>query len=137
MKPLLGEGRVMKTQKYDKKLHMQEMPMGSALDLYKRVGAVAHKVPAKGKLAEDSMLAVYKDRVTYTFILGKEVASVHYDRKRGEIYFSGHNIRNMELSDEQRQALMDMGMAMQADEKAKEFSSSYDATLARVLADNK
>lgn len=127
----------MKTRKYENKLKMQHMPMGNALDLYKRVGAVAHKVRTKGKMAEDSMLAVYKNRVTYTFILGKEVASVHYDRKRREIYFSGHNIRNMDLSEEQRQALMDMGMAMQADEKAKEFSSSYDATLARVLADNK
>jgi len=127
----------MKTQKHEKRVATQEMHTGNALDLYKRVGAVAHKVPTKGKMAEDSMLAVYQDRVTYTFILGKEVASVHYDRKRGEIYFRGHNIRNMDLSDEQRQALMDMGMAMQADEKAKEFSASYDATLARVLADNK
>jgi len=127
----------MKTQKNDKRVATQQISTGNPLDLYKRVGAVAQKVPTKGKMAEDSMLAVYKNRVTYTFILGKEVASVHYDRKRGEIYFSGHNIRNMDLSGEQRQALMDMGMAMQADEKAKEFSSSYDATLARVLADNK
>lgn len=111
--------------------------MFNALDLYKRIGAVAHKAPVKGKVAEDSMLAVYQDRVTYTFILANEVASVHFDRKRGEIYFSGHNIRNTDLSDSQRQALMDFGVAMQADEKAKEFSSSYDATLARALADNK
>jgi fructose-1,6-bisphosphatase len=127
----------MKSHRQEKQVAAQPISMGSALDLYKRVGAVAHKVPGKGKMAEDSMLAVYKDRVTYTFILEKEVASVHYDRKRGEIYFSGHNIRNMDLSNEQRQALMDMGTAMQADEKAKEFSSSYDATLARILADNK
>lgn len=127
----------MKTRKYEEKLKLQHMPMGNALDLYKRIGAVAHKVPAKGKMAEDSMLAVYQDRVTYTFILGKEVASVHYDRKRGEIYFRGHNIRNMDLNQEQRQALMDMGVAMQADEKARDFSASYDATLARILADNK
>jgi hypothetical protein len=110
-------------------------PHFNALDLYKRIGAVAQKTPTKGKAAEDSMLAVYEDRVTYTFILAKEVASVHYDRKRGEIYFSGHNIRNMKLDEAQRQALMDFSMAMQADENAKEFSSSYDATLARLLAD--
>lgn len=125
----------MRNQRPTKQMAINGKPTFNALDLYKRIGAIAHKVPTKGKAAEDSMLAVYKDRVTYTFILAKEVASVHYDRKRGEIYFSGHNIRNMELNDAQRQALMDFGVALQADEKAKEFSSSYDATLARLLAD--
>ena len=125
----------MKNHRPTKQMAIHGKPTFNALDLYKRIGAVAHKAPTKGKAAEDSMLAVYRNRVTYTFILGKEVASVHYDRKRGEIYFSGHNVRNMDLSDDQRQALMDFGVAMQADENAKEFSSSYDATLARLLAD--
>jgi hypothetical protein len=107
----------------------------SPLDLYKKSGAVAQKVKEKGRVAADSMLAVYQDRLTYTFIMDHEVASIHYDRQRGEIFFKGHNIRNMDLDDEHRQALMDLAHVLKAEERGKEFSSDYGATLARLLAD--
>jgi hypothetical protein len=81
------------------------------------------------------MLAVYKDRLTYTFIMDHEVASIHYDRHRGEIFFKGHNIRNMELDEEQKQALMDLSHVLEAEARGNEFSADYEATLARLLAD--
>ena len=47
--------------------------ISSALDLYKRIGAVAQKVEDRGKVARDSMLALYQNRLTYTFIMDNEV----------------------------------------------------------------
>lgn len=107
----------------------------NALDLYKRIGAVAHKVPDRGKLARDSMLAIYRGRLTYTFIMEQEVASIHYDMERREIFFKGHNIRNMDLSEAHRQALMDLSEVLRAEQDARGFYQSYEATLARILAD--
>lgn len=110
---------------------------GSALDLYKRIGAVAHRVGTRGKATTDSMLALYRGRLTYTFILDREVASIHYDHDREEIFFKGHNIRNMEITGRQRQALMDLGEILRAKEDARHFYADYEATLARILADKK
>lgn len=107
----------------------------SLIDKYRRVGAIAQKVPVKLGKAKDSMLAVYKDRFTYTFILDREVASIHYDQKRNEIFFKGHNIKNMELSKKQRLALLELADIIATDEKAKIFYQDYHATLAHILAD--
>lgn len=107
----------------------------SLIDLYRKSGAVAQKVGEKGKAAVDSMLAVYKDRLTYTFVLDHEVASIHFNRGKGEIFFKGHNIGNMQLEENQRQALNDLAEVLMSDEKGKAFYEDYQATLARYLAD--
>lgn len=107
----------------------------SLLDLYKRTGAIAHKVSRKGQVPVDSMLAVYQDHLTYTFMMDKEVASIHYDVQRQEIFFKGHNIKNIELTDDQRHALMDLGEVLLKDKQGVKFYPQYGATLARILAD--
>nr|HPM41081.1 hypothetical protein [bacterium] len=61
--------------------------------------------------------------------------SIHYDRNRGEIFFCGHNIRNMELSKDHLEALMRMEEVLKGDSKGNELFSDYSATLARSLAD--
>lgn len=105
-------------------------------ELWKHLQAArAQKTGIKGRAAVDSMLAVYKDCLTYTFILGREVASIHFDRLRGEIFFRGHNIKNMELSTNQIQALKDLKTVLMQDSKARPFLSDYNATLGRFLAD--
>ena len=83
------------------------------------------------------MLAAMNDRVTYTFILEDEVASIHFDRRRGEIFFRGRNIRHLELSPAQIEALDHMKEVLAGDGKARALLSDYSATLARALADNK
>lgn len=131
------EGDTMREQKRKQKQVAGQQLKGfrSLLDLYKGAGAVAQPTRKRGKVATDSMLALYKDRLTYTFVMDREVASIHYDCGRGEIFFKGHNIRNMDLTEKHRQALMDLGQVLLNDQKGKEFSSDYEATLARVLAD--
>lgn len=107
-------------------------------ELWKHIQATrAQKVEGKGRAAVDSMLAVYKDCLTYTFILDREVASIHFDRLRGEIFFKGHNLRNMELTERQIQALNELKMVLAQNNRASPFLSDYCATLGRYLADKK
>ncbi len=42
-----------------------------------------------------------KSRFTYTFLFQGEAASIHFDALREEIFYRGHNIRNMNLSEDQ------------------------------------
>jgi hypothetical protein len=114
----------------------QPKPRG-AFDLWKHIQATrAQKVKGRHGAA-DSMLAVYKDCLTYTFILEREVASIHFDRLRGEIFFKGHNLRNMELSEKQIEALNGLKTVLAEDHRARPFLSDYSATLGRYLADKK
>ncbi len=83
----------------------------------------------------DSVIAVYKDRLTYTFIMNDEVASIHFDRARGEIFFRGHNISYMELSPDERKSLISLIGFLELDDEGREFLPAYSATLDRVLAD--
>lgn len=105
------------------------------LDLLGLMGGKSRKVQKGEKRKADSVMAVYKDRVTYTFIMQDEVASIHFDRKRKEIFFRGHNITNFSLSGEQVRALNELKDVLAADEKGRSLLSDYEATLDRVLAD--
>lgn len=107
----------------------------SPLDLWRLKGGISHHPVERGRPSPDSMLAVYDDRVTYTFIIEDEVASIHYDRKRGEIFFRGHNIRHLDLTPAQIEALFHMEEVLRDDPGAAGLFSDYSATLARCLAD--
>lgn len=108
----------------------------SGIDLWKLIGGETKKVEIPGSPQPDSLLAVYKDRFTYTFILEREVASIHYDKNKNEIFFKGHNIKNFDLSPPQMHALEGLKTILRQDERAKELVSDYEATLYRHLADN-
>ncbi|OGQ05380.1 MAG: hypothetical protein A3F82_00795 [Deltaproteobacteria bacterium RIFCSPLOWO2_12_FULL_44_12] len=107
----------------------------SPIDLWKLMGGKAQRVKSSQMPAQDSLLAVYKDRFTYTFILGKEVASIHFDKTKGEIFFKGHNIKNSELNPEQLMALDGLKTILTQDQRAKHLLSDYQATLGRFIAD--
>lgn len=125
-----------------KPLHEQGMEQKgketkSPLDLIKIHGGHAHKVGGMAVRGADSMIAVYKNRVTYTFIMNKEVASIHYDRDKGEIFFSGHNIRNVKLTAEQKGELFELAKVLDEDPEGKVLRQDYYATLTDLIADNK
>lgn len=130
----------MKQRHDDKKKGMQvahaDPEHRSPLELLRRSGGKARRVQPKQGRPLDSMLAVYKEKITYTFILEEEVASIHFDRSRGEIFFKGHNIRHLTLTEPQRMALYQMQEVMAEDPRASALISDYAATLARALADN-
>ena len=126
----------------EKKTDMVELAREAAksgttapLDLIRLMGGKSKKVNGKNFRAPDSMLAVYKDRLTYTFIMDGEVSSVHFDASRGEIFFKGHCIRNLELTDGQKEALVMLQWVLEEDEDGKVFLPSYLATLERAITD--
>jgi hypothetical protein len=108
----------------------------SPLEIMQKTGGVAHPVRAHEGRSVDSMLAVYHERLTYTFILDKEVASIHYDKAKGEIYFKGHNIRDRELASPELKALKGLPEILMNDEQGKLLYNDYLATLTHILADN-
>lgn len=99
-------------------------------------GGRAHRVRSMAGRAVDSMLAVYQERLTFTFVLESEVASIHFDQKRREIFFRGHNISNLKLTAWHLQALERLSRILREDMEGQRFFEDYDATLAKSLADN-
>lgn len=99
------------------------------------VGGVARRVPGPTGKAADSMLAVYQHRLTYTFILHKQVASIHFDSKRGEIFFRGRNAKFMTLEQDHIRALCELVEIMARDRQAKKLLPAYRETLAGLMAD--
>ncbi len=51
-----------------------------------RYWASQHRVP------QDSHLVSFGDKITYTFAVGNDVASIHYDQGRGELFYKGHKM---------------------------------------------
>ncbi|MBI4125344.1 MAG: hypothetical protein HY466_05390 [Deltaproteobacteria bacterium] len=109
----------------------------SPLDLWRLMGGKSRPVRGETRHPADSLLAVYKERLTYTFIFGREVASIHFDRAKREIFFKGRNIRNLQLSAAQKEVLEGFKRVLGADERAIPFLKAYEATLGSLLADNK
>lgn len=132
---------VMRDKGHDQKI-VENMPDNvmrqmSPLERLKMQGGKAHKVRGMAARGADSMIAVYKDRFTYTFVMDKEVASIHFDAKSRKIFFSGHNIDNMELNDKQKLELANVIKVLEKDSEGKSLKEAYQATLGDRLADNK
>lgn len=124
-----------KTELIEAKGDVAKAGLESPLDLLRHMGGRAHRVREGREKKVDSMLAVYKDRLTYTFILENEVASIHFDSGRGEVFFRGHNISHLELTEAQRKALLGLKLILEEDEEGRELLPKYEATLDRILAD--
>ncbi len=81
----------------------------------------------------ESQLISFGDRITYTFAYGKEVGSIHFDRGRGEIFFKGHNVRNMDLEEWQMQMMEQLRQVLNSDEKNASFAHPYARTLDKFI----
>lgn len=106
----------------------------SQMDLWKIIerGSETKRIPGKS----DSLLAVYKGRFTYTFILDGEVASIHFDAEKGKIFFKGSHIINIELTESLKESLRKMGEILKIDDRVGELLGLYEATLERSMDDN-
>jgi hypothetical protein len=78
-------------------------------------------------------LFIEKNRFTATFIAAGEVASIHYDVNRQEIFYKGHNIRNMNLSEAQTQWLLQMTEQLKKDLEGYALADSYEKCLLKIL----
>lgn len=84
-----------------------------------------------------AQLISFGDRVTYTFPYGKEIGSIHFDKARREIFFKGHNIRNLDLEERHHQMLETMRKVLQEKEEGKDFAQDYAQTLDKVIMEKK
>lgn len=75
-----------------------------------------------------------RDRATLTFYAGLEVASIHYDRLRDEIFYKGHNVKNMTLTPQQSFYLKNFGACLESEGMDPELCRSYHECLAKVLS---
>ncbi len=89
-------------------------------------GATGQAMPS------ESQLVTFGERMTYTFAYGKEVGSIHFDRARGEIFYKGHNIRNMEMEPWQWQVLEQLRQILAKDETGQRFAESYGHALDKI-----
>jgi len=118
------------------------------LTLEKQAEKVPHAMPAdaaanavesdawKG-LPADSQLISFGDRFTFTFAQGREVGSIHFDRGRGEIFYKGHNIRNMDLEEWQMQILEGLRKTLEQDAQGKAFAEDYARSLDKMTMEKR
>jgi len=91
------------------------------------------RAPQNWRQFQEARLFSTGDRATLTFYLGQEVASIHFDKNRGEIFFRGHNVKNMTLNQEQWELLQQFGEYLKTHGAALELSQAYEASLAQFL----
>ena len=82
---------------------------------------------------KEARLFFTKDRATLTFFAGSEVASIHYDQKRNEIFYRGHNVKNMTLTQEQWLSLQMFSDYLEKEGCDSDLRESYQRCLASVL----
>lgn len=82
---------------------------------------------------KEARLFATADRATLTFYLGKEVASIHFDLARREIFFRGHNVKNMTLTQDQWVLMQQFAEYLKAHKVAPELYQAYEASLAQFL----
>lgn len=85
------------------------------------------------KPLRDSRLVSFGERITYTFAVGNEVASIHFDQSRGKIFYKGHNVRNADLEKWQIELLRHFGKVLEDSEYADHFLEGYSQALKKIL----
>lgn len=80
----------------------------------------------------EARLFATPDRATLTFYQGSQVASIHFDKKRQEIFFRGHNVKNMTLTEEQWMALRQFTQYLRDHEAEPAMIQSYEECLEQI-----
>lgn len=106
------------------KAHAENISQGAVFPIWS---------PAGEQKLEENQLVSFGERITYVFANGKDVASIHFDRERREIFFKGHNVRNMDLEEWQMQRLEEMRRLLMSQEKGREFAGFYGKTLDKIV----
>jgi len=98
----------------------------------KGMGKPSASVPKSFSIS-DHQIVSFENRMTYTFAYEKEVGSIHYDKGRKEIFFKGHNIRNMDVEKWQWQVLEGLRKMLHSDPKWQEYAAPYGQTLDKIV----
>ena len=83
----------------------------------------------------EAKLFLGKDRATLTFFLEEEVASIHYDMLRDEIFYRGHNVKNMTMDPRHWLALEKFGEYLADDPRSGSLRKAYRRCLEHLRTD--
>lgn len=83
----------------------------------------------------EAKLFLGKDRATLTFFLEEEVASIHYDKLRDEIFYRGHNVKNMTMDPRHWLALEKFGDYLEDDPRSTGLRRAYRRCLEHLRMD--
>ena len=73
------------------------------------------------------------ERLTLTFFMGDQVASIHFDLSRREIFFKGHNVKNMTLTQDQWIALKNFSKLIKKEDCPPNIIQAYEDCLGQIL----
>jgi|GEM_PF-3435648 len=73
------------------------------------------------------------DRFTCTFLLDREVTSIHFDGTRSEIFLNGHGLRNMNLDENHRVELKAVVQRLKEAGADQELIRRYEASLLKFF----
>lgn len=85
------------------------------------------------QMPQDSHLVSFGDKVTYTFAVRNDAASLHYDQGRGEIFYKGHKVESSDLESWMVELLRHFQEILAKSEYADEFLESYTELLDNKL----
>jgi hypothetical protein len=72
------------------------------------------------------------ERLTLTFFMGDQVASIHFDLFRREIFFKGHNVKNMTLTPDQWLALGNFSKLIKSEGCPPKMVVAYEECLGQI-----
>ncbi len=75
----------------------------------------------------------FGDKLTYTFAMGNDVASIHYDQARGELFYKGHKISSTNVESWLVDLLKHFKTILAKSEYADKFLHSYSELLDKKL----
>jgi len=99
------------------------------------------QIPNIDKLFEphgiyDGKMFYTTDKATYTFVDKKEVVSLHFDKRRQAIFYRGHNIANLNLTDDQKNHLERFSQELEKDPHTRTFAAAYSKALNAATKQN-
>lgn len=86
---------------------------------------------------EKQQLHIHAEHVTFIFVEQGEVHSIHFDRKRQQIFYRGHNLANSVITKTMAEALKQFGLRLSVDERTSLHYSDYRDLLQHLLSQKK
>ena len=117
----------------DKKERESFRERGSELPQGMKGEAAKPSAPVDLNYFREARLFLGKDRATLTFYVEQEVASIHYDMLRDEIFYRGHNVKNMTMSQEKWVLLQKFSDYLDHDPRAVGLLQGYKTCLEHLM----
>ena len=118
----------------DKRQNQEMEPIGQGAGKAAELSPWARYWARQKRMPQDSHLISFGERVTYTFALGHDVASIHYDQGRGKLFYKGHRITHENMEPWLVKLLEYFKSVLADSEYSERFLEGYNRLLVKMLA---